>query len=104
MDWNLVLEFVRPELTILVVVAWCLGLFLKLAPKFKAEWTIPFIILGFSIIFTILYVGFVNDEGFTAAGVVSSIMQGIIIASIAVFGNNIFKQSTIKRLDDKQRK
>ncbi len=100
MDWNTVLNFVRPELLILVIFVWCLGLFLKKTPAFKQEWIIPMILLVVSIIITVLYIAFVIGDGLTAASVISAVIQGVIIAALAVFGNEILKQSTIKRIDD----
>lgn len=97
MDWQTIMEFIRPELLILVVAAWCLGLFLKKAPWFTEEWKIPFIILFLSIILAILYIALVLGEGFTGAVIVSSIIQGIIIAALAVFGNEAVKQYFVKR-------
>ncbi len=103
MDWNTVLNFVRPELIILVIFVWCFGLFLKKTPAFKAEWIIPLILLAISVVFTVLYIGFVIGEGFTPASVISAVIQGVIIAALAVFGNEVFKQSTVKRIDDNRK-
>ncbi len=103
MDWNLVLEFVRPELLILVIFVWCFGLFLKKTPMLKQEWIIPMILLFVSVVITILYIAFVVKEGFTPASIISSIIQGVIIAALAVFGNEVLKQATIKRLDDNKK-
>ncbi len=100
MDWNLVMSFVNPKLSILIIFVWCIGLFLKKTPKFKSEWLIPFILLGISILFTTLFVCVNLGDGFIPAAIISSIMQGTIIAAIAVFGNEIFKQAKIKRIDD----
>ena len=54
-----IIEFIRPELFILVVFLWCLGLFLKKAPWFSAEWMIPFILLGVSLVVTTVYMAVV---------------------------------------------
>ncbi len=103
MDLNLVLNFVRPELLILVIFIWCLGLFFKKMPLFNKEWIIPFILLGFSVIITVLYISFVLGEGFSPSSIVSAIIQGVIIAALAVFSNEIIKQLTIKRRDDNRK-
>ncbi len=100
MDWNLVMSFVRVELVLLVIFLYCLGLFLKKVPAFRQEWLIPIILLGVSVVTTVVYSAFVLGDGFTPTSVISSIIQGVIIASLAVFGNEIFKQAKIKRVDD----
>ena len=97
MDWKVVLEFVRPELLILIVFIWALGLFLKKAPWFKDEWKIPFISLFVGNAFAVLYIALVLNEGFTWPVVISAIIQGTIIAALAVFGYESLKQLTIKR-------
>ena len=104
MDWSIVLEFIRPELFILIIFLWCLGLFLKKAPFFKAEWLIPFVLLGVSVVITIAYIAIVGGEGFTAAVMITGLIQAVIIAALAVFGNEILKQITSKRWDDVEKK
>lgn len=97
MDWKLVLEFIRPELLILVLFIWALGLFLKKAPWFTGEWKIPFILLFVSIIITILYLAIVLSEGFMAAVIISAIIQGTLIAALAVFSHESIQQIRVKR-------
>ena len=91
--------FIRPELLILVAFLWVIGLVLKKHPKFKAEWTIPFILVGLGILVAILYVGFVVDEAFTAGGITTSVVQGVLVAGLAVLINEGVKQAFIKRKD-----
>lgn len=102
MDWKIVLNFVRPELLILIVFVWALGLFLKKAPWFTGEWKIPFILLAVAIVFTILYIAVVLTEGFTGPVIIAAIVQGVIIAALAVFGNEAIKQVLIKRPEDRK--
>jgi hypothetical protein len=102
MDWTKVMEFIQPELFLIVVFLWCLGLFLKRAPWFKAEWQIPFILLGVSILITILYISIVLNEGWSASVIVSCIIQGVIVAALSVFGNEALKQLRVKRPLDKK--
>jgi len=101
MNWETVLSFVRPELLILIVFLWALGLFLKKAPWFRNEWAIPFISLGIGVVFAILYIAVVIGEGFTASVIISAIIQGTIIAALAVFGYEGLKQLLYKRPVDK---
>jgi hypothetical protein len=100
MDWTKIIEFIRPELFILIVFLWCLGLFFKKAPWFKADWAIPFLLLAISIAITITYMAVVNGEGFTAVVFVTGLIQAVIIAAVAVFGNELIKQITVKRNED----
>jgi len=103
MDLTTLLQFVRPELVILIVFVWCIGLFLKKVPAFTDEWKIPFILIFIGIIFTVLYIAFVLGEGVTAAVLVSSIIQGVIIAALAVLGNETIKQYFVKRPEDNKK-
>lgn len=98
--FELLLEYIRPELFILILFNFAVGLFLKKAPWFKEEWEIPFIILALSVIVTVLYVSIVVGEGFTLAAVIANIIQGTLIAAVTVFGNEIIKQVRIKRKVD----
>ena len=100
MDWNVIIDLIRPELFILVVFLWCTGLFLKKAPWFYADWMIPFVLLGISIIITIVYMAIVAGQGFTAVVIVTGIIQAVLIAALAVFGNELIKQATVKRKED----
>ncbi|MDF2591407.1 MAG: Phage holin family Hol44, in holin superfamily [Clostridia bacterium] len=100
MDMEILLQFVKPELLILVAFLWCLGLFLKKAPWFKSEWMIPFILLLIGIIFAVIYSAIVLGEGFTIAGLIIGIIQGVIIAALTVFFNESVKQVLVKRQDD----
>lgn len=104
MDWTTIIQFIKPELFILVIFIWCLGLFLKKVPSFTDEWMIPFILLGTSIVFAILYIAIVVGEGFSATVIVSAVMQGVIIGALSVFGNETIKQLFVKRLKDSSKK
>lgn len=96
-------SFVEPGNIILIVFVWCLGLFLKKAPWFNAEWKIPFILLTISVIFSALYTFSTVDQAYTISIFVSSIIQGVIIAALAVFGNEALKQLFVKRKVDERR-
>ena len=93
-------DYIRPELLILVAMLWALGYILKKHPKFKAEWLIPFILVGVGVVATIIYVGFVVDGAFSAAGVTSSVVQGVLVAGAAVLINEGIKQITEKKQED----
>lgn len=103
MDLEVLLQFVRPELLILVAVLWCLGFFLKKAPWFQEEWMIPFILLFLGMVLAVLYIGIVLVEGFSAAAIISGICQGILVAALAVLINEAGKQLFVKRMEDKNK-
>ncbi|GKX29629.1 hypothetical protein SH1V18_21090 [Vallitalea longa] len=102
MSMEQVLQVIRPELLIVVVVCYCLGLFLKNIPHIK-DWVIPFVLLISSIIMCVLYMGLVIENTWSLVIVFIGIMQGILCASVSVFGNEILKQITYKRDIDKKR-
>jgi hypothetical protein len=85
-------ELIKPELLILIPVLYGLGMFLKASTvndKF-----IPLILLAISITLSVCYVSFVMLEGFNASTIIVAIIQGILIASTVVFGNQLIKQSS----------
>lgn len=91
MEFNII-EFVQVELTIIMVVTYVLGMFLKSSDKIS-DWLIPFILLGFAVVFSILYKAIILMEGFTPQTILSGFLYGILIAGVAVFYNQLFKQA-----------
>jgi hypothetical protein len=77
------LKFVNENYLILVAVLYVLGAFIKNSPKIP-DWTIPWILLIISMGFSV-WMG-----GFSAAVVI----QGIMVAGVAVLTNQLFKQTT----------
>ena len=100
MDWNIIIEYIRPELFILIPFIWILGLFFKKAPEWKADWLIPFILMAIAVVFAVLWLALYLGEGFGGAVILYGIVQGVIIAGLAVFGNELIKQFTTKRTED----
>ncbi|NLP30634.1 MAG: hypothetical protein GX363_05830 [Clostridiales bacterium] len=94
-----ILSFIRPELFILVIFLYCLGLFLKLWSGFKREWKIPYILLVVSFIMTLFYMAIFLGEGFSGSVVIASVIESVLIAAVAVFGNELIKQFTVKRFE-----
>jgi hypothetical protein len=91
------MDFIRPELFIIIVFIYCVGRFLKLNKKFNNDWMIPYILLGVSFLITLAYVSFVLGEGFSPPVIVAVIIQAVLIAAVAVFGNELIKQVLFKR-------
>jgi hypothetical protein len=99
MDINQIVGLIKPDLFIIVALCYVFGLFLKNLPKVK-DWTIPFILLLFSIVMTVMYIAVVLGEGFTAKVIVLGIIQGFLCAAVAVYGNEALKQLVVKRPKD----
>lgn len=95
MEMDLVMQFINPELAIIIAVCYVLGLFLK--SSHISDWLIPFILLVFAILLTIVYIAIVLGEGFTAKVIVTGLIQGLLAASLAVYGNQLIKQVVHKR-------
>jgi len=100
MEYEFLVQFIRPELLILVAALYCLGLFLKKMPWFTAEWAIPLILLVVGIVLTILYLAIILGEGFTQITILMGLIQGILVAAVAVFFNETIKQVFFKRIED----
>ncbi len=76
---------------ILIPILYILGTFLKQTPKIQ-DYLIPWILLGFGII-----------GGYFLSGMkTEGIFQGILITGVTVLGNQLYKQTAIKRITDKQ--
>ena len=96
MDVQFVSTFIKPELFIIIVFLWCIGLYLKNAKVFETRY-IPLIILGISVVFTTLYMLFVLNEPVAMSSVINGVIQGVIIASLTVFGNELIKHLISKK-------
>ncbi|RRJ62389.1 hypothetical protein EHV15_05060 [Paenibacillus oralis] len=81
MEWNAVLEFINPELLIVVAACWIIGFTLKQTPKVP-DWTIIYIVTGVAIVFACLLLGFT----------VQAVIQGILCGAVAVYSNQFIKQ------------
>lgn len=85
-----IMSFISPSLIVLVAVIMCLGVFLK-SSQIKDKY-IPIILLVASIGLTIAYMAFIQGLGINSTVIVNGLIQGILIASMAVYGNQVFKQ------------
>lgn len=92
MDLSVILPYIKPELLIVVVACYVLGIFLKQS-KMK-DCLIPYILLFFAIALTIVYMAVVLNTGFTAKIIVTGIIQGLFAAALSVYGNQLIKQAT----------
>ena len=84
MDIN-VMDYIVSEAYILIPVLYVIGMFLKRTPKI-ADWLIPWVLLGLGIL-----------GGFFLAGMsVHGVLQGILVAGVTVFANQLYKQTINK--------
>jgi hypothetical protein len=79
-----------PSMVLLVGVLVALGYFLKSTPDIP-DWLIGWILLVLSIVGAIFKIG----------ATVDGVANGIMAAALAVYGNNLFKQTTVNRLNDR---
>lgn len=92
-----ILNFIQPEILILIPVLIIIGLMLKKVEYVK-DWTIPIILGATGIILAILILGF--DKGFQGSIILSGILQGVLSAGMAVYVHQLTIQSTRKRIED----
>jgi Mn2+/Fe2+ NRAMP family transporter len=76
-------KLIIEQALILIPALYIIGMFLKNTPAIK-DWTIPYILLVLGIIGAIALIG-LN---------VQAIIQGILVAGVTVFGNQLIKQTT----------
>ena len=92
-----VLNFIRPEILILIPVLIIVGLALKKVSYIK-DWTIPIILGGVSVVMAILTLGFSGK--FDGPTLLNGVIQGILAAGMAVYVHQITIQTTQKRFED----
>nr|DAK04180.1 MAG TPA: holin [Caudoviricetes sp.] len=85
MDINL-LDYIKEQVFILIPVLYVLGLMLKSNKKIQ-DWVIPWILTICSIVGAVLLMG-LN---------INAVIQGILCVGVAVYGNQLVKQTTKKR-------
>lgn len=90
MDIN-ILDLIQAELAIIIAVTYVLGMFLKQTPRIP-DWSIPLLLLAFSIVVVIVYKAIVLDEAFTAVTIINGFLYGVLVAGVCVFGNQVIKQ------------
>ena len=91
------MDFVRPELIMLIPVMYFIGMALKKS-KISDHW-IPFILGGISILICALWVyatSNIKDIRDMALAMFTSITQGVLTAGTGVYINQLYKQSKKK--------
>lgn len=96
MNYELLLEYIRPELLVLVIVLYFIGMVLKSSSYVKDE-LIPFILGAVGILLCALYIFATTDitGGYKTVliAIFEIIIQGILCAAGSVYINQLFKQS-----------
>ncbi|WP_425292374.1 phage holin family protein [Clostridium sporogenes] len=83
------MDYIVEQALILIPALYVIGIMLKQTSKIK-DWTIPWILLVLGII------GAISLMGFNA----NAVIQGILVTGVAVYTNQLIKQSTEKREQD----
>jgi drug/metabolite transporter (DMT)-like permease len=86
------MDFIKPELFILVVFLYAVGLFVRNGPWKENSWLIPYILLVVSFVITLAYVAILLGEGFSPPVIVAVIIQSVLIAAVTVYGNELIEQ------------
>ncbi|MGK9252356.1 phage holin family protein [Paenibacillus humicus] len=83
MDWTLINGLIRPELAVVLAVCWVVGYILKRTPRVP-DWSIIYFVTLVAVIFVCLSAGWSAE----------SILQGILVGAVAIYGNQLYKQAT----------
>lgn len=96
MSYEVVLQYIRPELFILVLVLYGIGVTIKNSMYIKDEF-IPFILGFIGIVIAAIYILSVSSTPTTYQEVLTLIfeiiIQGLCCAGLAVYANQISKQA-----------
>lgn len=82
MEWEIINGLIDARLLVVVAACWVIGYILKQTPQVP-DWTIIYIVTAVAIVFVILMLGLS----------VESVVQGILVGAVAVFGNQLVKQT-----------
>lgn len=82
-------EYIQPELLILIPVLVVAGKIFSDSDMVKNKY-IPMLLGGFGIALSIVYM--ISLYGLSLNGIFTGIVQGILCAGTAVYGNQIYKQ------------
>lgn len=86
------MDYILKEAYILIPVLYVIGVFLKKIPNI-ADWLIPWILL----ILGMLGGFFLGDMQ------LHGLLQGVLVAGVTVFANQLYKQTVIKSKEDEKR-
>ena len=90
-----IVQYIKPELLIVSVILYFIGIWLKQAQTVKDKY-IPLILGGLGIILCAIWVlatSTIGTEQEIAMAVFTAIVQGILVAGVSTYINQIVKQS-----------
>ena len=88
MEWTVIEALIVPELAGVLALCWVIGFISKRTPSVP-DWLIIYIVTVVGVAITIALLGFSVD----------SIIQGVLAAAVAVYGNQLVRQ-TQKAVDN----
>ena len=94
-----VIDYVKPELLILIPVLYILGCIIKDSATVQNRF-IPAILGAVGVFLALLYVA--GSTGISVTGIFTAITQGILIAGAAVYTNELIAQ--FRRSEEKEQK
>ncbi|MDR1755235.1 MAG: phage holin family protein [Eubacterium sp.] len=86
------MEFIRPELLILIPILNVLGVGIKGA-KFFSDERIPIVLGACGIFLATSYMFAFVTEYTWLKGIFTGIVQGVLVTGVSVYGHQIFKQT-----------
>ena len=95
MDITILQEYVKPELLVVAVVLYFIGMGLKKTEKISDKY-IPIILGIIGVIFSGIYVIATSDfSGYQSImmAIFTAVIQGILVAGLSVYANQLIKQA-----------
>lgn len=92
-----IIQYIQPEMLILIPILWVVGKALKSTPKIP-DWKIPYILAVIGVFGAGLWA--YMTEGATASALFTAFTQGILATGVSVWGNQLVRQAG-KRDDGK---
>lgn len=85
MEWTAIQELIDPRLIIVIAACWVFGYILKKTPRVP-DWT---------IVYVVAVVGTIAANSLLGWSV-QSVLQGVLCGAVAVYGNQVIKQTVNK--------
>ncbi|TCN00869.1 holin family Hol44 protein (superfamily V) [Paenibacillus sp. BK033] len=85
MEWTAIQELIDPRLIIVVAACWVFGYILKKTPRVP-DWT---------IVYAVAVVGTIAANSLLGWSV-QSVLQGVLCGAVAVYSNQVIKQTVSK--------
>lgn len=89
---DVIKDFIRPELLVLIPVLYWFGVALKRTERFSDRW-IPLTLGVIGMVLASIYVAATGQSGSFLMTIFTGITQGILCAAGAVYANQVVKQA-----------